>query len=233
MSLADPLESLLSRIGLPHTLPESPFPLLASWLEEATEAKGVPNPNAMVLATATPDGAPSARVVLCKSIEVETGCLVFFTNYTSLKASNLTANPRAACVFHWDYHGRQARVSGRVARVSEQESDEYFRSRPLISRLGAWASEQGRPLEHRTDLVTRVREVMRRFGVGPHHLVLPQAAPEVPRPEFWGGYRIHAERVELWLGGGGRLHDRAIWARSIDEATLGATSGWATTRIQP
>jgi pyridoxamine 5'-phosphate oxidase len=231
--LNDPLEELRSRIGLPSPLPADPFPLLAAWADDARNSKHTPNPDAMVLATATPDGAPSARVVLCKAIEVETGSIVFYTHYTSKKATDISANPRAACVFHWDHAGRQARASGVVERVSVQESDAYFRSRPLLSRLGAWASEQGRPLHRRTDLIERVRDVMRRFGVGPHHFVLPATAPDIPRPDSWGGYRMTADRVELWLGGGGRLHDRAVWVRSLNPAESVARSAWASTRIQP
>jgi pyridoxamine 5'-phosphate oxidase len=229
MVFTDPLEDLLSRIGLPSVLPADPFPLLASWLDAAREAADSPNPNAMVLATATPDGCPSARVVLCKAIEVETGSLVFFTNYTSVKARDLEANPRAACVFHWDQVGRQARVAGVVERVGDEESDAYFRTRALLARLGAWASEQGRPLASRMDLITQTRAVMRRFGIGLHHFALPQTAPEIPRPPFWGGYRIRSSMVELWVGGGGRLHDRAVWTRP-GPVPSGA---WTSTRLQP
>lgn len=229
LTLGDPLEELRSRIGLPTPLPADPMPLLARWLEEARRAKDQPNPDAMILATASSSGAPSARVVLCKAIEVESASMVFFTNYTSRKATEIEANPRIACVFHWDHAGRQARIEGRVERIAAAESDAYFRSRPLLSRLSAWASEQGRPLERRGELVDRVRAVMKRFGVGIHHFALPATAPDIPRPEHWGGYRIDAEAVELWLGGGGRLHDRAIWKREP-----GASPRlWKATRIQP
>jgi pyridoxamine 5'-phosphate oxidase len=117
--------------------------------------------------------------------------------------------------------------------VSEKESDDYFRTRSLLSRLGAWASEQGRPLGGRAELIAKVRDAMRRFGVGAHHLVLPQGAPDIPRPPFWGGYRVHASMVELWIGGGARLHDRAVWNRSVDPATDRPSSAWTSTRIQP
>lgn len=229
ITLADPLAELRSRIGLPTPLPASPMPLLAAWFEDAQRTKDQPNPNAMILATASSSGAPSARVVLCKAIETDSASLVFFTNYTSRKACEIEANPRVACVFHWDSAGRQARIEGRVERVSEAESDAYFRSRPLLSRLGAWASEQGRPLDRRADLVDRVRAVMRRFGVGLHHFALPGGGPEIPRPAHWGGYRVSAGAVELWLGGGGRLHDRAIWKRAGGPDA----AAWTVTRIQP
>jgi len=208
------------------------MPMLASWLDEATRSKNAPNPNAMVLATASSDAVPSARLVLCKAIEPDAGALVFYTNYTSLKARDLCANPRTACVFHWDHTGRQARTSGLAERVSDEESSAYFKTRPLLSRLGVWASDQGRPLDRRTELVARVREAMRRFGVSPHHLLLPQSAPDIPRPEFWGGYRIRLDMVELWLGGGGRLHDRAVWNRSLDPTNT-RPPHWSATRLQP
>jgi pyridoxamine 5'-phosphate oxidase len=183
----------------------------------------------MVLASATPGGDPSCRVVLCKALEPDAGALVFFTNYDSRKGGELDANPRCSAVFHWDHAARQARVGGAAARVSAEESDEYFRSRPLLSRLGAWASDQSRPLAARTELLTRTREVMRRFGVTPLHLVSPAGAPEIPRPPHWGGYRILLDSVELWLGGSGRLHDRARWTRTL----AGSPSPWAATRLQP
>jgi len=226
--LTDPLELLLGWVGLPTPLPPEPMTLLASWFDEARAAAAAPNPDAFLLATCTPVGVPSARVVLCKSIEAEQAAVVFFTNYTSRKGIEIESNPRVAGLFHWDHAGRQARVEGAVARVSAAESDAYFRTRPLLSRLGAWASEQGRPLVRRWDLVEQVRGVMKRFGVGLHHLALPSTAPEIPRPAHWGGYRLHIDAVELWMGGSGRLHDRASWRRpSIDSAD------WHATRLQP
>jgi pyridoxamine 5'-phosphate oxidase len=229
LTLSDPLEELRSRIGLPVPLPADPMPLLSKWLDEARRAKGQPNPNAMILATASSAGSPSARVVLCKAIDIDSASLVFFTNYTSRKACEIDANPRVACVFHWDHAGRQARIEGSVERVPAAESDAYFKTRPLLSRLSAWASEQGQPLARRGELVDRVRAAMKRFGIGLHHFALPATAPDIPRPDHWGGYRIDIEAVELWLGGGGRLHDRAIWKRQ--HAT--APREWSAMRIQP
>ncbi len=229
ISLADPLEELRSRLGLPTPLPADPMRMLAAWLDDACRVKAQPNPNAMILATASSSGAPSARVVLCKAIDADSASLVFFTNYTSRKACEIESNPRIACVFHWDHTGRQARIEGRVERVSEAESDEYFRSRDLLSRLGAWASEQGKPLARRGDLIDRVRSAMTSFGIHMHHFAIPGGAPEIPRPPHWGGYRVQIDTVELWMGGGGRIHDRAIWRRTAH--ALPAT--WTTTRIQP
>lgn len=229
ISLVDPLEELRSRIGLPTPLPAGPMPLLVQWFTEANRSAQQPNPDAMILATASSSGAPSARVVLCKSIESDAAALVFFTNYTSRKATEIESNPRVAGVFHWDHAGRQARVEGCVQRVSDAESDEYFQKRPLLSRLSAWASEQGRPMARRGELIDRVRAAMKQFGVGMHHLALPGSAPVIPRPQHWGGYRVQIDSVELWLGGSGRLHDRAIWQR--DRTAIPPI--WSATRIQP
>jgi pyridoxamine 5'-phosphate oxidase len=225
MSLLDPLDELLSRFGLPDRLPDDPMPLFSQWFDEAVRRKAEPNPNGMVLATATRDGHPSARVVLCKSVEVATGSVVFFTNYQSRKSRELLDNPQVAAVFHWDHAERQARLEGRVAQASPAESDEYFRSRALLSRLGAWASHQSQPLAGRLDLVRQIREVMHRFGVGIHHLAMPSMAPDIPRPPHWGGFRITIEALELWQGGSGRLHDRARWTRAGDR--------WSATRLNP
>jgi pyridoxamine 5'-phosphate oxidase len=225
MSLLDPLEELRSRLGLPEPLPLDPMPLFAQWFDEAVRKKAEPNPNAMILATATREARPSARVVLCKSVDVVGGSIVFFTNYESRKGQELLDNPQVATVFHWDHAERQARVEGRVERASDAESDEYFRSRALLSRLGAWASHQSQPLAARGDLVSQIRETMRRFGVGLHHLAMPSMAPEIPRPPYWGGFRVMIESLELWQGGSGRLHDRARWTR--------VGPGWNATRLNP
>jgi pyridoxamine 5'-phosphate oxidase len=225
MSILDPLEELRSRLGLPDPLPVDPMPLFAQWFDEAVKRKAEPNPNAMILATATPNGRPSARVVLCKSIDVAAATIVFFTNYDSQKGHQLDANPHVATVFHWDHAERQVRIEGHVEHASVHESDEYFRSRALLSRLGAWASRQSQPLASRADLVHQIRETMKRFGVGLHHLALPAMAPEIPRPPHWGGFRINIESLELWQGGSGRLHDRARWTRD--------GQSWRATRLNP
>lgn len=214
--------------GLPKPLPGEPVTLLREWLDEAVAAKRVENPNAMTLATCTRDGAPSARVVLCKEIEAEGG-LVFFTNYRGRKGRELAENPRAACVFHWDWARRQARVEGRVERVSESESDAYFASRALLSRLGAWASRQSEPMASPGELLNDVVRVAKEHGVPLTKLLLPESATRnvtVPRPSWWGGFRLQAERVELWSGSkSGRLHDRAVWVRD--------GSGWRGEWVYP
>lgn len=176
-----------------------PFPALLAWFEEAAASGQYKDSNAMSLATATPDGAPSVRVVLCKAIEPSTRSLTFFTNYQSRKGAELEANPRAAVVFHWPHRDRQARVEGSVARVPEDESDRYFASRGLLSRLGAIASRQSQPLDSRRALIARAIDAAARSAGNP------------PRPPWWGGFRLHARAVELWTAGDARFHRRTRW----------------------
>lgn len=205
--------------------------LLVRWFDEARAAGRAPNPDAMVLATATPQGRPSARVVLCKRIDPIGGRIVFFSHRTGRKGEELAANPRAACVFHWDAESRQARIEGRVSHLDDGESDAYFAGRPLLSKLGAWASLQSRPLASRGALVEAVREAAKRFGIGWTALFDAGAGEAIPRPPGWGGYVVTADAVELWQGGEGRLHDRALWRR--EEGPAGKAGPWSATRLYP
>ncbi|MGA2778324.1 MAG: pyridoxamine 5'-phosphate oxidase [Steroidobacteraceae bacterium] len=219
---------------LPDPLPRDPLAIAAGWLAQATADAAQPNPNAMVLATVDARGQPSARVVLCKDIEAASGSLFFYTNYLSHKGRELQANPRAAVVFHWDHRHRQVRVEGQVERLSDQENDSYFQLRPWQSRLGAWASAQSQPIESRAALGRAVAEAARRFRIpygGPGTPEPATIAVEVPRPAHWGGFRLRAEAVELWVEGEYRIHERARWTRRLDaEAT---PIVWAATRLQP
>ncbi len=220
---------------LPDPLPADPMPLFLEWFERAHAEKIQPNPNAMTLATVQPDGRPAARVVLCKGVDVRRGGLEFFSNYNSRKGVALAANPDAAAGFLWDAMERQARFEGCVVRLTATESDAYFRSRPLMSRLGAWASEQSHPIESRADLLAKLEGVMRRFGLDPANPPGPGVDVDVPRPEHWGGYRLIARRVELWVGVRARIHDCAQWVRPVtvhaDEEP--ETGAWISTRLQP
>lgn len=187
----------------PSTPPgNDPLVVLNAWYAEATQ-RGEAMPDAMTLATATPDGRPSARVVLFKGLK--RGAVFFVTNYQSRKAAELERNPRAALVMHYPVWQRQVRLEGRVERASDAESDEYFATRERGSQLGAWASPQSQVLADRAELVERTRQLEQRFAVG-----------GVPRPEFWGGYLVFPERIELWLGRQDRLHDRWLYELSGD-----------------
>jgi pyridoxamine 5'-phosphate oxidase len=188
-----------------------PIAEFARWFAEAQSAE-VEEPNAMVLATATPDGVPSARVVLLKGFD-ERG-FVFFTDYRSRKGAELEANPRAALVLHWSELERQVRITGDVTRTSAEESEAYYRSRPKGSRLGAWVSHQSRTIPSRDVLEDGLREVERRFAGG-----------DVPLPPYWGGYRVRPEMIEFWQGRQNRLHDRIRYQREGD--------GWRIERLAP
>jgi pyridoxamine 5'-phosphate oxidase len=220
---------------LPNPLPDDPLAVAAQWLAQARADAAQPNPNAMVLATVDGRGHPSARVVLCKDIDSQPGSIVFYTNYRSRKGRELGANPRAAAVFHWDHRHRQLRVEGAVEPLSDADSDAYFRTRPWQSRLGAWASEQSEPVASRRELERQVAAVARRFGI-PYDpgTAEPQVTVEVPRPSHWGGYRLLADAVELWVEGEFRIHDRARWTRALpaNERT-GSHAPWSVTRLQP
>lgn len=192
-------------------LDPDPIAQFGRWMEEAL-AEGLLLPNTMTLATSTADGRPSARMVLLKGFD-QRG-FVFYTNYESRKSRELADNPRAALVFYWSRLERQVRVEGTVERVDEAESDAYFASRPLESRLGAWASRQSAPLEARTILDDRLAELEREHASG-----------EVPRPPHWGGWLVRPDAVELWQGRPNRLHDRFVYTRRGD--------GWDRTRLYP
>jgi pyridoxamine 5'-phosphate oxidase len=190
-----------------------PDPLVQfrTWFEEAVRAD-LYEPNAMTLATATEDGRPSARTVLLKGYD-ERG-FVFYTNYEGRKAGDLEANPACALLFYWGGLERQVRIEGRASRLSEEESDAYFASRPRGSRLGALASEQSCPVEDRSVLEERVRALEAEYE-----------GRDIPRPRFWGGYRVEPEVVEFWQGRENRLHDRLVYRR--------AGYGWGIERLQP
>jgi pyridoxamine 5'-phosphate oxidase len=190
-----------------------PVDQFLAWLNDAEE-EGVSMPNAMALATADADGRPSVRHVLLRG--ADRAGFVFFTNRESRKGRDLAANPHAAAVFLWKALDRQVTLDGSVERVSDEESDTYFASRPRDAQIGAWASDQSRPITGRDALDRRVAEADERFG------------DVVPRPPHWGGYRIVPDTVEFWQGRAFRLHDRFRYARDASEP-----SGWRIERLAP
>ncbi len=189
---------------------EDPFDQFARWFEEAVTAGHV-EPNAMALATADRGGRPSVRMMLLRGFDRRG--FSFYTNLESRKALELAENPRAALLFFWDRQHRQVRVEGPVERLPEDDADAYFESRPLGHRLAAWASSQSRPVAGRAELEARWRAFAERFG------------ENVPRPPWWGGFRLVPERFEFWQGRANRLHDRLLYVRE--------DGGWRRLRLQP
>jgi pyridoxamine 5'-phosphate oxidase len=189
-----------------------PLRHVRAWYRSALQA-GLREPEAMALATASPDGVPSVRIVLLKGID-DRG-IQFFTNYESRKGRELAANPRAAVALYWQPLQRQLRLEGSVERLTPAESDAYFGSRPRGSRLGAWASRQGRVLAGRHELEAALAAAAARYP-----------GEDVPRPEYWGGYRLVPQAIELWEGRPNRLHDRQHFVRQPD-------GSWRTERLSP
>jgi len=190
---------------------EDPYALFAEWLAEATRTEAN-DPNAMCLATSTPDGRPSARMVLLKGHDPRG--FVFYTNLESRKGGELAANPHAALCFHWKTLTRSVRVEGRIEAVSDAEADAYYASRSRGSRIGAWASRQSRELEGRWALEKAVAEYTVKFGMG-----------EIPRPPFWSGFRLLPERIEFWRDMPFRLHERRVF--------VAAGGGWKLEALYP
>jgi pyridoxamine 5'-phosphate oxidase len=199
-------------MGLPDATDErDPIELFGEWYAAAEKA-GIFMPESTALATATPDGTPSVRMILLKQWDDDG--FVFFTNYDSRKALELDANPRASLLLHWAVLERQVRIEGSVARISEEESLDYFKTRTRGSQIGAWASKQSEVLESPDALAARVKARTEEFEGG-----------DVPLPPFWGGYRLKPTRVEFWQGRANRLHDRLVFVR--------AEPGWTTERLYP
>ncbi len=183
-----------------------------TWFAQALDAK-LPEPNAMTLATVDSNGRPSARIVLIKGVDPRG--FVFFTNYDSRKGRELAANPDASLLFHWIELERQVRIEGRIEKTSAAESDAYYVSRPLGSRIGAWASNQSQSLASCEALEARERDFVAKYGENP------------PRPPHWGGYRLIPDVIEFWQGRPSRLHDRIVYSRD------GASGPWRIERLAP
>lgn len=188
-----------------------PFAQFETWINEALAAE-VNEPTAMTLSTASAEGRPSSRVVLLKGFD--SNGFVFFTNYNSRKGRDLAENHFAALNFFWPELERQVNISGRTSKVSSEESDEYFESRPLTSRVGAWASDQSDKIDSRTVIMTKAAKLLLKYAIG-----------HVPRPPHWGGFRLVPDRIEFWQGRPSRLHDRICYERNADS--------WEISRLSP
>lgn len=199
--------------GLSETeIDSNPFAQFKEWFDEALSAD-ILEPNAMTVATTTPEGKPSARMVLLKDFDARG--FVFYTNYNSQKAQELAENPQAALVFWWAELQRQVRICGRVEKISDSESDKYFYSRPFSSRLGAWASNQSEVVENREVLEQQLQDLKEKYQ-----------NREIPRPSHWGGIRVIPTEIEFWQGRSSRLHDRLVYTRNYDD-------GWKIERLSP
>lgn len=193
-----------------HSVSHSPLEQFSRWMDEVLAAE-VLEPTAMTLATVGANGRPSARTVLLKGIDAG---FVFYTNYTSRKGVDLASNPYASLLFFWPDLQRQVRVEGKVEKITIEESEAYFRTRPLGSKIGAWASQQSQPLSSRDELERRTIELERQYSDG-----------NVPLPPFWGGYRLLPDAMEFWQGRPSRLHDRILYERG--------ETGWTISRLSP
>lgn len=197
---------------------DDPFPVIGRWIDDATRSE-VADPNAMALATVDPAGLPNVRMVLLKELdgpEHPARGFVFYTNLESAKGQELAATPKAALLLHWKSLERQVRARGVVSPVTAEEADQYFASRPRLSRIGAWASDQSRPLESRFALEKKVGQYTAKFGIG-----------DIPRPPHWSGFRLTPVEVELWHSRPFRLHDRMVFRRSTP------SGAWTQTRLYP
>jgi pyridoxamine 5'-phosphate oxidase len=223
---------------LPDQLPNDPMHWIQAWLTEAEEQAVRRNANAMAIVTCGHDARPAARMVLCKDFQPGPGYLVFYTNYKSDKARQIQENPNVAVLFHWDQLGRQARIEGQAVRSPDAESDAYFATRDWGSQIGAWGSDQSAPLESRNALLAQVSKRALKLGVNVARnlgAIISSDHAAIPRPPHWGGFRVWASQVELWIEGKDRIHDRARWQRTLQrqDGNSFVVGEWCGKRLQP
>jgi len=212
-------------------LPDSPLPIVRRWIKEARREESCRNPDAMALASVDQSGIPRVRMVLCRDADWLRGCFGFYTNRKSPKAREIESSGWASGVFYWEPMGRQLRITGRVEKTRDGESDAYFAGRPRGAQLAAWASAQSERVDSRVALLGRLDQTARRWGRSAE-------SGSIDRPPDWGGYTIVANRIELWVDRRDRLHDRVAWTRPLEgrdaqpEESL-EDSNWRAERLQP
>ncbi len=212
---------------------ENPVLILKEWMDEVVQSKIQPNPNSMSISTIDAKGRPNSRMVLCKEVNEKLGYLVFYTNYESNKAKEIGVNNECSGLFHWDTFGYQVRVRGTIVQSPEVDSDKYFATRDIGSKLSAWASHQSQIVEDRESLDNQFQQTMDKFNVKESQL--ESSDINIPRPEFWGGYQIWIREIELWLNQKDRFHDRLSFKRTLAITSSGieASNDWAIKRLQP
>ncbi len=223
---------------LPDELPTDPMHWADAWIKEAIAGQVQRNPASMTLVTVDDASSPSARVVLCKEFVPDPGYLVIHTNYNSRKVKELEQCANVAAVFHWDALGRQIRIEGQAVRSPETESDAYFKTRHWGSQLGAWGSDQSAELESREALLQQLRKRAADLGLSVSddlQSLTSSEQPTIGRPAHWGGIRIWASAIELWIEGKDRIHDRGAWIRDLSRASEYEfnVTPWVGRRLQP
>ena len=215
---------------MPEILPDDPMHQAKRWFDRTNSEKWQPNPNAMTLSTVDNKNTPSSRIVLCKYFVADPGYIVFFTNYNSRKGKEIRENSEVSLVFHWDNIGRQIRIKGKAIYSPSSESDKYFTSRNRGSQISAWGSNQSQTILSRNDLIKQMNDKLNEYD-SPG----TQNEKEIPRPPHWGGIRVWAHEIELWMDGENRVHDRARWTRKleINKDDSFSVSKWTGTRLQP
>ena len=211
----------------------NPILVLKEWIGEARKSEIQPNPNTMSISTVDSMGCPNSRMVLCKEINEDLGYLIFYTNYNSKKSKEIESHNNCSALFHWDPLGYQVRIRGKLIKSPNHESDNYFSTRKVGSQLSAWASNQSDHIENRESLDNQFQEIMKRFDILDSDLDSTEI--KIPRPDFWGGYRIWVKEIELWLNQNDRFHDRLSFKRDLIKTSSGFDSknDWVVKRLQP
>ena len=223
---------LLMNSELRKTKILNPLDTLEDWMKEVSDSNTQPNPNCMSIATVDSTGSPNSRMVLCKELDAENGFLTFYTNYSSIKSEELKNNSKCSALFHWDKFGYQVRLKGFVDKCADSKNDAYFSTRDIGSQIAAWASDQSKEIESLEKMEDSYQKIMNKFQIKS----LDEAKEiKLPRPDFWGGYDLWIEEIELWKNRKNRFHDRLKFKRkiSIENGKIDAEKKWDSVRIQP